>query len=207
MKWELATDEQLMCIVGFDNECPPSLLKGAALEMIKRNLWEGIIVFSAKQVFQNAKYILKHQLKMDRQELIHIGHIEIMLQVEKFKPSLRTFKTFIIMCLKGRFMKMIRDAQAEKRFANISTKDVDHLDEKIQTKIFQSPVNVERTVINKIMIENSWDVLNDVEKKAISLEHQGYGQYEISRMLGYRDTYASVLLKRAYAKLKKKMGA
>jgi RNA polymerase sigma factor (sigma-70 family) len=208
MRYEIATDEQLLCIAESDHECPSSLLEGVALEMIKRKLWDGIIIFAAKQVFRNVEFVLKQRLFMDWQELIHIGHIQIMKKVHTFKTGMRTFKTFVIMILKGKFMHMLRDCQAEMRYANIGTVDMAGLDEKIQDKIFHSPVNVERTVINRMMLEEGFRVLREVEKQAILLEQLGYEQYEISTMLGFKNkTYANCLINRAYAKLRKQMGA
>lgn len=207
MKWHLATDEQLIVIANNDKDCPPSLLRELAIEMITRKMWDSIICYAGKQAYRNLNYTLEHGLKMSYEEFIHIAHIEIMRVVEKFQTGMRTFKTYVIMCLISKFKKMKRDAEAEKRLANIGTKDVDRLNEKLNNKIFQSPVNVEKHVINKVMIDSAWNVLREVEKKAILLEQQGYEQYEIAEMLGVHKRYGNVLLKRAYNKLKAQMGA
>lgn len=207
MKWHLATNEQLMNIANNDKDCPPSLLKELAVEMIKRKLWDGIVCYAGKQAYRNLNYTLEYGLKMTHEEFIHIAHIEIMRVIEKFQTGMRTLKTYVIMCLIAKFKKMKRDAEAEIRKANIGTKDVDRLEEKMQAKLFQSPVNVERTVINKVMIEGSWHVLRDIEKRAILLEQQGYEQYEIAEMIGVHKRHGNTLLNRAYAKLRKQMGA
>ncbi len=205
MNYDNATNQQLLTIINHDKECPTDLLGGVNLELIKRRLWDGIIMYAAKQAFINLNFVLKHRLQMDHEELIHIGHIEITKQLERFKQGMRTFKTFVIMCLISKFKKMRRDCTAEMRYSNIGTKDVDNLDEKIQTKIFQSPVNVERAVINKLTLEGVWHILNNSEKKAIALEQYGYSQYEISGILGFNKTYANTLLNRAYKKLRKEL--
>jgi len=207
MDWTKATNEQLMVIANDDKDCPPSLLRELAVEMITRKMWDSIICYAGKQAYRNLNYTLEHGLKMAYEEFIHIGHIEIMRVVDKFQTGMRTFKTYVIMCLIAKFKKMKRDAEAEKRVANIGTKDVDRLDEKVRDKIFQSPVNVEKQVIDKVMIESAWNVLREVEKKAILLEQQGYEQYEIAEMLGVHKRYGNVLLKRAYNKLREQMGA
>lgn len=207
MRWHLATNDQLMNIANNDKDCHPSLLKELAVEMIKRKLWDGIICYAGKQAYRHLNYTLEYGLKMTHEEFIHIAHIEIVRVIEKFQTGMRTLKTYVIMCLISKFRKMKRDAEAEIRKANIGTKDVDRLEEKMQTKLFQSPVNVERTVINKIMIESSWHVLRDIEKRAILLEQQGYEQYEIAEMIGVHKRHGNTLLNRAYAKLRKQMGA
>ena len=205
MKYNLATNKQLMTIAQYDKDCPPSLLRGLAVEMIKRKMFDNLIVFSARRALINLNYTLTHMLKINHQELIHIGHIEIIRIVDRFKTGMRTFTSYIVMCLIAKFKKMKRDAAAEKRVANIQTKNVDTLDLKIQEKIFQSPVNVEQFVINKIMIEKSFSVLREVEKKAVLLDQEGYTQYEIAKMLGYRDNYGFTLLRRAYKKLRREL--
>jgi RNA polymerase sigma factor (sigma-70 family) len=146
-------------------------------------------------------------LKITHKELIQIGQIEIINQVERFKPGMRTFTSFICMCLIAKFKKIRRDAKTEKRIANIDTKDVDRLEIKMQERIFQSPINVEQYVINKITIEECWHVLREVEKKAILMDMQGYTQYEIAETFGFSKTYGITLLKRAYKKLRKAMVA
>ena len=205
MNWEKATDQQLLCIATNDKDCPPHLLEGVALEMVRRRLWDSFIVCAARIAWRNVKYVLRYIVQMDWEEMIHVGHIEIMKQVPKFRPGHRTLTTFVVMCLKTKFLKMRRDATAEKRYANIGTKDVDSLDEKLQDRIFCSPENVERTVVNRLWIESSWGVLREVEQKAILLDLAGYSQYEISEMLGFHKRHGNKLLKRAYAKLRKHM--
>jgi RNA polymerase sigma factor (sigma-70 family) len=207
MDFTKATNDQLMIIAQYDNSCPSSLLRGLAVEMMKRHLWDNLIVYAGRQAFINLNYTLSHLLKISHKELIQIGQIEISQQVERFKPGMRTFTSFICMCLIAKFKKLKRDAKTEKRIANIDTKDVDRLEIKMQEKIFQSPINVEQYVINKITIEECWDVLRDVEKKAILMDMQGYSQYEIAETFGFNKTYGITLLKRAYKKLRKAMVA
>ncbi|MBN8200495.1 hypothetical protein [Bacillus sp. NTK034] len=175
--------------------------------MIKRKLWDGIIMYAGKQAYRSLEGTLRYGLKMSNEEFIHIGHIEIIRVIDKFQTGMRTLKTYVIMCLIAKFKKMKRDIEADIRRANLAPDNVDALEEKLQIKIFQSPVNVERTVINKIMLEKSWHVLRDIEKRAILLEQQGYEQYEIAEMIGVHKRHGNTLLNRAYAKLRKQMGA
>lgn len=207
MNYETATNDQLWSIAEHDNSCPSHLLRGAVIEMIQRKMWNSIIVYAGKKAYRNVNYTLKYGLKLTYEDLLQIGYIEIIRIIDTFKQGMRTFKTYVIMCLITKFKKMKRDAETDRRKANIGTKDVGRLDEKLQERIFHSSVNVERFVINKIMLEDGWINLREVERQAILLEQEGYEQYEISKLLGFNKTYANVLLKRAYAKLRKTMGA
>lgn len=206
MNYEKATNDQLMIIAKFDKDCYPSLLREVAIEMMKRNLWDNWIMFSGKQAFRSLNYVLK-RLGISHKELIQIGHIEIYKVLDKFKPGMRCLTSYVCMCLITKFKKMDRDAKAEKRIANMEAKSVDRLDPKIADKLFQSPVNVEHYVVNKITIEDSWQVLREVEKQAILMDLQGYSQYEIAQKFGFQKTYGVTLLKRAYLKLRKAMVA
>jgi RNA polymerase sigma factor (sigma-70 family) len=207
MNYTNATDQQLRTIIHHDKDIPSSLLEGVVLEMIQRNLFKNIISFASKREFDNLTYML-HYLKLDYEDLKQIAHMEIIHIVPNFKPGKMSFKSFAVMCIAMRFGKLIRAQGQAKRRANIGTSDVDDLTEGIQTTLFQSSLNVEQYVINKITIENSWGALSEVEQKAVLLEQCGYKQLEIAQLLGYkRQANASKILTRAYAKLRKAMVA
>jgi RNA polymerase sigma factor (sigma-70 family) len=207
MDYLKASDKQLRMIAQYDPDCTPSLLEGVAIEMIKRRLWDGIIMYAAKQTYFNVQETLKTKLQMNNEEFIHIAHIHIMRMVERFQPGRRNFKSYIIMCLISHFKHIRRDAEALKRKANLFTEDVDGLDPKLQESMFQSPMNVEKYVIDKITLENFLKPLREVERQALYLEAMGYTQFEIAEQLGFSNrNYGNVLMKRVHKKLKK-MGA
>jgi RNA polymerase sigma factor (sigma-70 family) len=205
MDYSKATNDQLLIIVNQDKDCPTHLLSGVAVEMIKRRLWDGVILYSAKRTFNNVIYVLESLLKMDDEELIHIGHIYIMERLKGFKQGKRTLKTYLIMCLCSMFGKLLRDAQADKRRSNIQTQEVDSLPEIVQIKIFRESTNVEKEVINKIMLENALSCMRENERKAILLELMGYQKNEVKVMLGYHPN--ANLLTKAHRNLRKYLEA
>jgi RNA polymerase sigma factor (sigma-70 family) len=207
MDYSLASDKQLRMIAQYDPDCSPSLLEGLAIEMIRRRLWDGIIMYAAKQTYYNVRETLTTKLQMNEEEFIHIAHIHIIKMVERFQPGRRNFKSYIIMCLISYFKHLRRDAEALKRKANLYTENVDGLDPKLQESMFQSPVNVEKYVIDKITLEEYLKPLREVERQALYLEAMGYTQFEIAEKLGFANRhYGNVLMKRVHKKLKK-MGA
>jgi RNA polymerase sigma factor (sigma-70 family) len=206
MDYSLASDKQLRMIAQYDPDCSPSLLEGLAIEMIRRRLWDGIIMYAAKQTYFNVVETYTTKLQMNYEEFIHVSHIHILMMVERFQPGRRNFKSYVIMCLISYFKHIRRDAEAQKRKANLFTENVDGLDPKLQESMFQSPMNVEKYVIDKIMLEEYLKPLREVERQALYLEAMGYTQYEIATQLGFKPTYGNVLLKRVHKKLKK-MGA
>lgn len=208
MDYSKATNKQLMTIAKYDNSIPTELLGGLAEETIKRRLWDGIITFAGEKAYKDLEHVRNNILRMDKDEFIHCAHIEIMRITKEFKPGMRSFMSFVVMCLISRFKKMLRAEDAEMRRANIGASDVNTLPTDIQERIFCSPLNVEKYVINKITIEEVWDVLREVEKQAILLNLYGYPQNEISLMLGFKSqNHANTLISRAYAKLRKAMVA
>jgi RNA polymerase sigma factor (sigma-70 family) len=206
MDYSLATDKQLKTIVQSDKDCPSSLLREVAIEMIKRELWKGYILYAAKQVFFDVKPTILYTLQMSIEEFIHIGHIEILKIVEKFQPGKISFKSYVILCFATYCKNLKRTAEAVKRKANLYTEEVSTLDPKLQDRIFRSPVNVEKYVIDKITLEDCLSQLNEIERKALYLEAMGYTQYEIAEQLGYHKKTGGKLIRRTYEKLRK-MGA
>lgn len=201
MNFDHATDKQLMTIVNSDKYCPNHLLKMVAEEMIKRRLWDNLIFYSAKRIYKHVD-IMASRLNMDREEIYHIGHIEIIEAANKFKQGMRTFKTFVIMLLTTRFTKILRHARAEMRINEMDKDYIDNLDEKAKDYYFKSNIDIEQHVINKIIIEEQLSKLRSIDRKAIELDLKGYSTYEVAQSLGYVKTYGSVILKRAYEKLK-----
>ena len=207
MDYSKATNKQLNNIINFDKDIPTHLLGGIVLEMVKRRLWDKIINYSANKAYHNADYVMKHILKIDNEDLIQIAHIELTEIVKTFKQGMRSFGSYAIMCLIGKFC-VIRDyAEREKRQSDLNTSDIDDLPLRIQNTVFQSSTNIENYVINKITIEDAWNVLKEVEKKLIILEQMGYTQEEAAEMVGYNKRSGNVLLKRAYKKLREAMVA
>jgi RNA polymerase sigma factor (sigma-70 family) len=202
MNYETATKQQLMNIISYDKDLPTHLLGGVVEEMIIRGMWDGIIKYSAKKVYRNVPFVLNHILQMEIEDLIQIGNIEIARIVSTFKHGKKSFKDYAIMCLRGKFNVIRQYAETEKRSSDRNTSDIDDF-----TFLLQSSVNVESYVINKIMIEEVWGTLREVEKQMIILELQGYGREELSEMLGYSKNSGRSLLPRAYKKLRKAMSA
>jgi RNA polymerase sigma factor (sigma-70 family) len=205
MKWELATDKQILTIFSSDHDCPPPLLEGMVVEMMKRKLLNGIIFYSAKQAYNNVIYVLERILKIDDEELVQIAHIHIIKRLKGFKPGTRTVKTYLIMCLISKFTILLRDSQMEKRISNVHTQQVDSLPEYLQSRIFRSSGNVEKQVVDKIMVEEALTHLREIERKAILLELMGYQHNEIKTMLGYHPN--GNLITKAHNKLKKYLEA
>jgi RNA polymerase sigma factor (sigma-70 family) len=208
MKWELATDTQLWNIVKYDKDCPTALVSGVAMEMMNRNLWNTVTIFAARRVFKNVPFVLEQRLKMELEDLFQIANMEIARRIKGFIPGMRTIKTYVIMCLISKFSKLLRDVHASKRRSNIGTKRVDKLPDNVQTRIFRDHTNIEKEVINKIMLEQAIEHLNDKEKQALTLYISGYQYREISTIFGTTNQgYAHRLLNKAYKKMRIYLGA
>ena len=202
MNFDNATDAQLLNIITHDKGCPNDLLSLVAEEMIKRKLWDNLVFYAAKLVYKHVNSVLSSVLFMDRDDLNQIAYIEIMHASNKFKQGLSVFNTFVVNLLKLKFKKLIRDANAEKRQIDFNKDYIENSEEKEQDRYFQSHVNVEKGVINKLTIQYHMSKLRDIEQRAIKLELSGYTQYEIAESLGFNKTYGNILINRAYKKLR-----
>jgi RNA polymerase sigma factor (sigma-70 family) len=193
-----ATNNQLMAITGFDRELPIDFVDELAQEMVKRGLWIGLIQSASKRAYGNLRYVRKNILRLDWEDLIQHGHIEIVESARKYIPGRMTLKTFLFMCLVSMFNKLREKAEAEKRKSDLGTTSVDELPE----IIFCSHQNVERFVINKILFEEGCLALRDVERRAVTLWILGNTMSEVGIEMGYKKSTAKTLIIRAFKKLR-----
>jgi DNA-directed RNA polymerase specialized sigma subunit len=206
MDFSQATNTQLQTIIRFDKDCPTHLLSGVVTELLNRRLLDGLMKKAIMKRFTKIDIAVK-VLKMEEEDLFQFCQMKIFESLHTFKPGLQTFVYFASLYLIGRLEHLETTVKAKKREIYNHLVSTESKEGNTITTFIPSAVNVERTVINKIMIENSWNVLNETEKKAIVFELKGYERTEIAAMFGFHRCYGSDLLKRAYAKLRKQMGA
>lgn len=197
-RFTLITNKELIHLTGFDRELPLDFVNEAVLEMIKRRLWIGLIQSAAKRAYGNLQYVRENILRLDREDIIQHGHIEIVESSRKYKPGRMTLKTFLFMCLVSMFHKLREKAEAEKRKSDLETVDVNRLPE----SVFCSHMNVERFVINKILFEEACKALRDVERRAITLWISGNTMHEVGIKMGKKEATAKTLLYRSFKKMR-----
>lgn len=183
MNYELATDEQLKIIIRYDIDLPTHLLSGLVTEMIKRDLFGGMILKAIKKRF-SVLSIACRVLNTTREELFQVLHIEIWESVKKFVPGKSPFAFYMYLAL----VSKLRDW--EKGFS-FGRKAVLHHSVSTQEKVAENlryedcltdGMNVERTVINRITFQEKLSVLTDYEKQTFLLYLKGYSFAEIGEM-------------------------
>jgi RNA polymerase sigma factor (sigma-70 family) len=193
MRYELATDDQLWTIVKYDyKNCPPSLLRGAALELLNRNLFDRLI----RGVIQKTvryKYTEK-RCGIGLEDLLQIGRLKIYKVINQYNPKRGTSLTsFLYLAIKSEFQKVLITANTEKRDNSKETSYQNKMEEGKEYEVFfyDKAVNVEKYVINKVTLEQMLKGLNQHRRTVVYYYMQGYTFEEISKILG-RGTRATM---------------
>ncbi|MCK1982207.1 MULTISPECIES: sigma-70 family RNA polymerase sigma factor [Peribacillus] len=179
-----ATDEQLETITKHDPDCPPSLLRKVVEEMLNRNLFDRVIN-SCIQGIVNVER-MKNIYKLDIEDFMQMGRMEIFRAVDRFETGRgMTFSSFIFMVVKHEFGKFITILTAKKR--DLCNEFSYHAETSSETELidfFTANTNVEKYVINKMMIELLIERVTDRQKEVIMLKLEGYNDVEIGEILG-----------------------
>lgn len=181
MKWNLATDEQLQNIIKFDFDCPRSLLSEVVGEMLKRNLFDGLIVKMINRRFKSLS-IACDKLATDRDELIQEGNIEIWKCLSKYQPGRSSFANYCSLRLISLFRDMEKAIEADKRGVLLSSCSLytPLYEDVTLAEVFACGKNVESMVIKKISLEEKFSILKENERRTIHLYSQGYCLDEIA---------------------------
>lgn len=184
MRYELATDNQLLTIIKHDKDCPHSLLSGAVLEVLNRGLFDQVIGDCLRRVIKNIKKFEQvHQVSS--QDFMQMGRIFVLEALKRFKANKnKSFMSFVFLRVKHEFIKQVIHIEAQKRdnrkvcSYQVQTEQGDEIGD-----FFPSKVNVETYVVNKVTLEQLLKRVNDHQRKVILYRLQGYTFTEISKLL------------------------
>ncbi|MGE7650510.1 sigma-70 family RNA polymerase sigma factor [Peribacillus frigoritolerans] len=180
-----ATNEQLETITKHDPNCPIPLLRKVVEEMLNRNLFDRVIVSCFKSAVGNIER-MKEVYKLDMEDFLQIGRMEIFRAVDRFDADRgMTFSSFIFMVVNHEFGKFITILTAKKR--DLCNEFSYHAETNSETELidfFTANTNVEKYVINKIMIELLIERVTKHQKEVILLKLEGYNDVEIGERLG-----------------------
>ena len=178
-----ATDEQLECIVRFDSDIPTSLLGRVVEEMLNRNLFDRVINSCIQSVVNVER--MKNIYKLDIEDFMQIGRMEIFRAVDRFETDRgMTFSSFIFMVVKHEFGKFITILTAKKRDLCNEFSYHTEIGETELIDFFTANTNVEKYVINKLMIEQGMERITDRQKEIVMMKLEGYTDIEIGEILG-----------------------
>jgi RNA polymerase sigma factor (sigma-70 family) len=193
MRYELATNDQLWTIIKYDCDyCPLSLLRGAAIEMLNRNLFDKLIIDAILHVIKVDVIEKIYKLSMD--DLMQIGRLEIFKRIRGFQTGKgQKLTSFIYMLVKHEMIKVLEGLGAKKRDSrkdiSIQKKLEDGND--FEVYLYDRKTDVETYVINKLYLEELLKKVNKHQRKVLYYRLQGYEFGEISKIL-HRGSAASM---------------
>jgi hypothetical protein len=173
MKWHLATDEQLETIFNSDDHCPNHLLVGVVEEMMKRDMFGGMIMTKAKQL----------ETKINRGEVVQAAHIGIFQLAKIYKPGKLPFKNLCYIVIERRIKTLQQKRFYKNNFANAQA---------LQNEVpeIESSFNVERAVIRKVIIQEKLSRLSEKQRVIVDLFLKGYPLKWIGENVYNQDTSA-----------------
>jgi RNA polymerase sigma factor (sigma-70 family) len=192
MNYTKASNEQLWTIIKYDyKECPPSLLRGVALELLNRNLFDRLIRGVINKTVRY-KYTEK-RCGIGLEDLLQIGRMKVYKAIDQFNPKRgSSFTSFIYLAVKSEFQKVLITVQTQKRDNSNEMSYQNKMEEDKEYEIFlRDQTNVEKYVINKVTLEQLLSRVNKHRKTVIYYHLQGYSFEEISKILG-RGTRATM---------------
>ncbi|WP_447579912.1 hypothetical protein [Acinetobacter baumannii] len=186
MNFRKASDQQLDVIIKNEYDCSPSLLRGAVLEMLDRGLFDKMIADITHKITCNVKKTEQiHGIGM--QDFLQIGRMEVLFSLEKFNPSMKnSFFSFLYLKVRNIIVKTMQHVEYQKRDnRKVSSLNIE-LDDgtEIIEFINDNKTNVEKYVLNKVMLEQLIKKVNKHQKIVLSYRLQGYQFAEISELLG-----------------------
>lgn len=170
--------------------------------MLNRNLFDNQIHKAIQKIF-TVLDIAINKLSMSEEELFQEGRAEIWDCLQHYKPGKSPFSYFIAMALKSlyRDMEKLMEFGRKKTVLYTDSLYTQIGEEQTYMDILPEKVNVEKTVIKKIMFERKLSVLEENEKETFLLYLKGYSINEISQLTNVSKTGTNSRLKRAVKKL------
>lgn len=166
MNFQKATTTQLETIFNHEYDLPTDLLVGLVTEMMNRNLFEGMIISTAKRLFNH----------YNRDEVLQVAYIGIFQLVKKIKHMKIPFKSLVYIVIERRLKSIIVSDSTIKNKMNYSA-----LLNEFPVMIASS--NVEKTVIDKMSLQEQLDKLTEKERYIVTEFLKGYSlNYQARRI-------------------------
>lgn len=185
MKIHLATNKQLETILRNDSSCPPSLLREVVEEGLNRGLFDRLIASSIRENINPEQMEIIHGIAFE--DLMQVGRIGVFKEVSKYNPSKgMAFNSFLYMRLKNILTNYQATFLTQKRDRRktYSYNKTNKAGEPFETLIADKITNVERYVVNKILVEQLLQRPNEHQRKIVLLRMKGYKLEEIAEILG-----------------------
>jgi RNA polymerase sporulation-specific sigma factor len=185
LKWELATENQLLAIVNDDKNCPASLWSRAVVEMINRNLFDSLIGKVIHRVMNTGVVEQIHKMSFD--DFLQIGRLEVWKLINRFNSQKGVkFTSFAYTAVKHEMIRQIEALETQKRDTrNVTSYQTKTLSgDEYEIFLSDKKIDVEQYVVNKITLEQLLKRVNKHQKTVLYYRLQGFTFEEISVILG-----------------------
>lgn len=200
--WTKANDEQLKTIMLHEKECPLPLLEGAFIEAVNRGLFKGFIIHILKKRFRtlsNAEFFMK----MPLDDILQYCHLRAVMGMEGFKKNGENFSTYMYTSISSGITEHQRKLDQQKRQGKETSIDKQISDDgdTFHWYLQDHTTNVEKIVIDKLMLEEKLSVLSQVQREVFMMFFKGYNSTEISEILNVNLNTVNTRLRLAKEKL------
>ncbi|WP_409297722.1 sigma-70 family RNA polymerase sigma factor [Peribacillus sp. SCS-26] len=204
MKWQSATNEELMLIIKDDKSCPAHLLHGVVHESLERGLFNKLIYWVFQKLMKDWRKTVE-AWNMENQDILSIGYCGVLIALSRWKPGKSSFKTYAYLNIRSEFIHLLDAENTKKREINKHTSSYDVPMESGEPLIttFSSKSNVEKAVIRKIAFETKLCMLDPQEKDILIMFLRGYSFREIGKQVFTEKTYGPAVREKFYEALNK----
>lgn len=202
MDYTKATKNQLWTILKSDNECPLPLLEGVFMEALDRGMIKQFII----SIMKKKKLHLdkpKHILGMSHDDLIQLGYEAGLTALKKFTPGKAAFLSFMYLCVCQAYDYQFNRLETGKRKGETVSYNKSISDENTMEYYYlvDHQTNVEKTVINKIRLEEKLNLCTPVQRTTFLLYLAGYSHREIAQRMNAKNNTVSARIKKALYKM------
>ena len=179
-----ATNKQLECISRYDTDIPTALLGRVVEEMLNRDLFDPIIKHCCLMVFSSFKR-MNEVYSMELDDFLQIGRTAAFSSIKMFEPGKgKSFSSFVHMVIKQKIIECIKFLERDRRDLRNEVRDIETEEGLNLVNIMPSHINLEKFVINKIMIEDFLNQLTKWQRQVMELYLKDHNFEEIAEMLG-----------------------
>jgi RNA polymerase sigma factor (sigma-70 family) len=198
MNYSKATKNQLWSILKADSDCPLPLLEGVFTEALQRGMIKQFIISIMKKKGLHLDKP-KHILGMSHEDLIQLGYEAGFRGLKKFKPGKAAFLSFMYLCVSQTYDQQFNRLETGKRKGEEVSYNKPISDEHTMEYYYlvDYQTNVEKTVINKILLEEKLTLCSPVQKETVLRYMAGYSRSEIAKQMNAKKNTVSSRIKKA----------
>jgi RNA polymerase sigma factor (sigma-70 family) len=183
VRYHLATDDQLIAIFKYDHFVDKQYVIELINEMTRRRLLDTFIVHHIRKSFDR----FSNKRKYEYEDLIQWGYFAISEGLKSYEVGRGAISTLCHLVIERRMLKEYERSSSQKRTGEVVSLNVkqdddnatEYLDRLVESN------NVEKTVVNKVMFSDWFDLLDEKEERILKLFADGYSMNEIGKIINY----------------------